>query len=1009
MIINPKNMIKITALSLLTLFSQQFVGQEVLASENSVDDALIASFNFDDPENGIVGSGAKAEVQGTPVYVGAPHGKAAQLSETFWLKVEKENGEPLLKGQEEITISYNSKPDGGNGWAFYASNDEKTQTYQRERYIGIADKTSGITVERFNNTGSRPGNSLSAPSSTSWKHIDLVIKENSTTIFVDGVQKDTKDSTYKLSDILSETGGIIQLGKANWGSGEYYKGLIDDVKIYSRALSNEEIEAEYQGIAKENLVEIYNQYKDTEKGNYTESTWNNITRALTNAEEVLGQENSTAQIVNKAISQIEQAFQYATNVQETVNYSEIGIPVGETWLDTEGNHIQAHGGGFLQQTASDGEPIYYWVGENKIHNSANFFAVSLYSSRDLVNWQNEGNILDQFTETVPGAELGLQYNKVERPKLLYNEKTKKYVLWGHWEDGSGYSSSQIMVATADKAEGPYVFQGHWRPGGTERNWRSNNGWFTDEEYFKTGEREQIPVSEQTDPQKYGYVSRDFTVFQEGDNAYLISSEGHSMRIHRLNDRFDDVDFTTYPFSPSDIKDSTFESYNFYEGVGREAPAIVNVENDGYYLVTSGQSGWLPNQSTVGYTNDITNPDGWSPLKGSDGLILERAALGNNSSYYSQSTNIMTITKQDGTKQYVYMGDRWNSKQLGDSRYVWLPLTIDTENHTASMKYSTGWKLNVESGNISLPEGISLVSQGKNAYGSNADDPDRPIELANDGYEFNLRTSGDNTHWYRPGDAPFDYTVDLEETYDLSRMDIAFRLYNGSEMYYQYKVYGSNNNKDWVEIADESKNTWAGFKSTPLQGEFRYVRLSVSAIKRVNDNSNGNWANGLVEVQVYAKTEMKNVSKEELETLYQEENNSRNEKDYTEESWNVYQEALKLAKEILDDEKAKQQMVDDAKEQVEKAILGLEKRVLVEQITINSNDLITMKAGTTKQLSVTILPEKATNSSIKWTIQKEDIVTINENNVLVAKKAGTTKIIVSTPSGGEDSITIRVTK
>jgi len=211
----------------------------------SVEDSLIASFDFDEPESGIVGAEAKAEVQGTPVYVDAPHGKAAQLSETFWLKVKKENGEPLLKGQEEITISYNSKPDGGNGWVFYASNDEKTQTYQRERYIGIADKTSGITVERFNNAGSRPGNSLSAPSSTSWKHIDLVIKENSTTIFVDGVQKDTKDSTYKLSEILSETGGIIQLGKANWGSGEYYKGLIDDIRIYSRAFTNEEIEENY--------------------------------------------------------------------------------------------------------------------------------------------------------------------------------------------------------------------------------------------------------------------------------------------------------------------------------------------------------------------------------------------------------------------------------------------------------------------------------------------------------------------------------------------------------------------------------------------------------------------------------------------------------------------------------------------------------------------------------------------------------------------------------------------
>ena len=33
---------------------------------------------------------------------------------------------------------------------------------------------------------------------------------------------------------------------------------------------------------------------------------------------------------------------------------------GEVWLDTEGNPIQAHGGGVLHH-----EGVYYWYGENK--------------------------------------------------------------------------------------------------------------------------------------------------------------------------------------------------------------------------------------------------------------------------------------------------------------------------------------------------------------------------------------------------------------------------------------------------------------------------------------------------------------------------------------------------------------------------------------------------------------------------------------------------------------------
>lgn len=105
------------------------------------------------------------------------------------------------------------------------------------------------------------------------------------------------------------------------------------------------------------------------------------------------------------------------------------ITVGTQWLDTAGTPIQAHGGGFLQQTDTDGQPIYYWVGEDKSANSAGFGGIRLYSSKDLVTWQDRGQIL-QTSTTVKG----LMNATIERPKLLYNAKTKKYVLWAHWEE-----------------------------------------------------------------------------------------------------------------------------------------------------------------------------------------------------------------------------------------------------------------------------------------------------------------------------------------------------------------------------------------------------------------------------------------------------------------------------------------------------------------------------------------------------------------------------------------------
>ncbi len=606
-------------------------------------------------------------------------------------------------------------------------------------------------------------------------------------------------------------------------------------------------------IDKSELQAVYEAKQDTEKGDYADASWKTIQQALQHAEQILGDDGATQWEVDRAALQIEEAFQWALTVHpdNVKDYSTAGVPVGETWYDTEGNAIQAHGGGFLQQTADDGQPIYYWVGENKIHNSASFHAVSLYTSRDLVNWTNAGDIVDPFTDTVAGAEYGLLDNKWERPKLLYNEKTQKYVLYGHWETASSYASSQIAVATADHPEGPYTFLGHWRPGGTLKNWRSDNGIYLDSEYYKTsGVKEAVPTSVLNDEEQLGYTSRDFTVFVDDDGiAYLVSAEGHSMRVHRLNDEYTDVDFTSYSFSDAGTKAADFESYNFYDSVGREAPAVVRAD-DGYYMASSGQSGWLPNQGTISYNADLRDPEGWTPVK-SDGRIMQQYVFGNNSTYYSQPTNIMKLTNTDGSNSYVYMGDRWNSGQLSDSRYVWLPMTFNAAEHTASISYTTGWKLIAESGNVQLPQSY-LVSQGKSATITNNDSTG--IEKANDGITYNLNTSGDSTDFFGGLVAPYDYTVDLGDVYDLSRIDVAYRLYNGSEMYHRYQIFGSNDNANWTELVNNSTNTWSGFNSDKLVGRYRYVKLSVNEVRRVNNNalSNG-WGSGLVEVEVYASS------------------------------------------------------------------------------------------------------------------------------------------------------------
>lgn len=50
---------------------------------------------------------------------------------------------------------------------------------------------------------------------------------------------------------------------------------------------------------------------------------------------------------------------------------------GETWYDTDGNILHAHGGHMLKW-----EDNWYWYGENRTDNRY----VSVYKSGDLINW-----------------------------------------------------------------------------------------------------------------------------------------------------------------------------------------------------------------------------------------------------------------------------------------------------------------------------------------------------------------------------------------------------------------------------------------------------------------------------------------------------------------------------------------------------------------------------------------------------------------------------------------------
>ncbi|KAI3934615.1 hypothetical protein MKW92_024806 [Papaver armeniacum] len=294
---------------------------------------------------------------------------------------------------------------------------------------------------------------------------------------------------------------------------------------------------------------------------------------------------------------------------------------GRMWLDTNGEPIQAHGGGIIYV---DRFKTYYWYGENKdgptyhAHQRASarvdVIGISCYSSKDLWTWKNEGIVLagEQTNMTHDLYKL----NVLERPKVIYNDKTEKYIMWMHIDDAN-YTKASVGIAISETPVGPFEYL-----------------------YSK---------------QPHGFDSRDMTIFKDDSGiAYVIySSEGNSeLHIGPLTDDYLDV---------------THEMRRILVGYRREAPALFKYQGT-YYMITSGCSGWAPNEALAHAAESIMGP--WetigNPCTGGNRIFR-------HTTFFAQSTYVLPLPGIPGS--FIFMADRWNPADLKDSRYVWLPLTV----------------------------------------------------------------------------------------------------------------------------------------------------------------------------------------------------------------------------------------------------------------------------------------------------------------------------------------------
>ncbi len=284
---------------------------------------------------------------------------------------------------------------------------------------------------------------------------------------------------------------------------------------------------------------------------------------------------------------------------------------GEVWYDTKGNILHAHGGHMLYS-----EGFYYWYGENRTEDNY----VSCYRSKDLMSWEFRKHILTAKSKTEAiriRTSLGLTGKNgdkvnLERPKVLYNDKIRKYVLWVHYENGTDYKCAACAIATCDIPDGDFIYHGSFNP--------------------------------------FGYMSRDCTLFQDRKGlAYFVSAsrDNADLHVYRLSDDYMNVECLVH---------------KLWQGEYREAPAVME-RNGKYYMFSSFCTGWEPNQCKYAVADGIEGR--WSLL----------TDIGDETTYRTQPAFILPVAGTRGTR-YIYVSDRWNGQDYHDSRYVFLPIEFD---------------------------------------------------------------------------------------------------------------------------------------------------------------------------------------------------------------------------------------------------------------------------------------------------------------------------------------------
>ena len=311
---------------------------------------------------------------------------------------------------------------------------------------------------------------------------------------------------------------------------------------------------------------------------------------------------------------------------------------GKVWLDTSGKPINAHSGGILFHKG-----IYYWYGEHKIVGKSEATApdggIHCYSSKDLLNWQDEGIVMSVDYNN-PDSDIAYKCI-LQRPKVIFDKKTKTFIAYFKLYDKiKGYAICNTGIASSKKPTGPFNYLG--------KSLAANS------------------------PDGSG----DFAMFtdQKGTLFHMI--------VRKPNKQFVIGNISETPIKIS-------EKYSEAVGITHhtEAPAVFFYKNQ-YYLLGSASSGWTPNSARLFKSDSITGT--WTNLGNPTRGINPINNLGPEKTFGGQSTFVIPV--QGKKNAFIAMFDVWKPENPIESPYIWLPITF--ENDMPVIEWRNEWNLSV---------------------------------------------------------------------------------------------------------------------------------------------------------------------------------------------------------------------------------------------------------------------------------------------------------------------------